>query len=134
MHGLLADKYQTATDVPDGMARSRHFHTDRPLARHGEAGCEQATFHTLAAIREIARTLDRHMADVALAWCAQRPGVSCVIAGASSPAQLRRNVASLDAPLPPEAVRQLDQATEDLKQKLGTNPDMWEGESSSRFH
>jgi aryl-alcohol dehydrogenase-like predicted oxidoreductase len=133
MHGMLADKYQSASDVPDGMSRSRHFHTDRPLARHGEAGCEQQTFDTIAAIRDVAQSLGRHMADVALAWCAQRPGVCCVIAGASSPAQLERNAVSLDTPLPPEVVQQLEQATEALKQTLGPNPDMWEGESSSRF-
>jgi len=44
MHGLLADKYKTAAEVPDGRARSRHFNTDRQLARHGEPGCETETF------------------------------------------------------------------------------------------
>ena len=31
MHGMLADKYKSAADVPDGRARSRHFTTERPL-------------------------------------------------------------------------------------------------------
>ena len=55
MHGILADNYKTAADVPDGRARTRHFSAARPLTRHGEQGCETETFATLDSIREIAR-------------------------------------------------------------------------------
>lgn len=133
MHGMLADKYKTAADVPDGRARSRHFGSQRPLTRHGEAGCEEGTFSALAAISDVCRRLERTMADVALAWCLQQPGVSCVIAGVSSQEQLAQNVYSVDNPLPDDAVSELNKATSALKQALGPNPDMWEGSEKSRF-
>lgn len=133
MHGMLADKYKSADEVPDGRARTRHFHADRALARHGEPGCEEQTFATLDAIRHICRALDRPMADVALAWCAQQPGITSVIAGVSSAEQLQRNVAGLATPLPDEIVVQLNHVTDDLKQTLGPNADMWDGSENSRF-
>jgi len=134
MHGMLADKYKSAADVPDGRARSRHFGSQRPLTRHGEAGCEQETFNALAAIADVCRRLGRAMADVALAWCLQQPGISCVIAGASSQKQVTQNVYSFENPLPEDAVGELNEATAALKRALGPNPDMWEGSEKSRYH
>ncbi len=133
MHGMLADKYKSAADVPDGRARSRHFGSQRPLTRHGEAGCEKETFSALGAIADVCRRLERTMADVALAWCLQQPGISCVIAGVSSQEQLAQNVYSFNNPLPDDAVNELNEATAALKQALGPNPDMWEGSENSRF-
>jgi aryl-alcohol dehydrogenase-like predicted oxidoreductase len=133
MHGLLADKYRTADEVPPGRARTRHFGSHRPLTRHGEPGCERETFAALDAVRGICRELGRTMADVALAWCLQQPGVACVIAGAASGEQVRRNAASLEQPLPDEALRRLADATQALLDALGPNPDLWQSAADSRF-
>jgi aryl-alcohol dehydrogenase-like predicted oxidoreductase len=133
MHGLLSGQYAAADEIPEGRARSRHFRGDRPLVRHGEAGCEAETFSALESLRTIVRDLGRSMADVALAWCFQQPGVECVIAGASSPLQLRQNVAGLEGPLTPDVLRRLNGATQALADALGPNPDMWEGTARSRF-
>jgi aryl-alcohol dehydrogenase-like predicted oxidoreductase len=133
MHGLLADKYRTADEVPPGRARTRHFGSHRPLTRHGEPGCERETFAALDAVRGICRELGRTMADVALAWCLQQPGVACVIAGAASGEQVRRNAASLEQPLPDEALRRLTDATQALLDALGPNPDLWQNAANSRF-
>lgn len=133
MHGMLADKYRTAAEVPDGRARSRHFTTERPLARHGEPGCETETFAALDRIRELAVELNRPMSDLALAWIAQQNGITSVIAGARNAEQLRKNVACLESPLPTDVISQLNAATEKLKAALGTNPDMWDGGENSRY-
>jgi myo-inositol catabolism protein IolS len=133
MHGLLSGKYRSAADVPDGMARSRHFNAERKLARHGEPGCEEETFTAIASIDEICRSLGLPMAEVALNWVAQQPGVTCVIAGARNPEQLTQNVATLDNPLPEDALKQLSEATDALNRALGPNPDMWDGGANSRF-
>ena len=133
MHGLLADNYQSAAEVPDGRARSRHFNTERPLARHGEPGCEQETFAALERIREIAKRLGRAMAEVALSWTIQQPGVVSVIAGARNAEQLQANIHGMDSTLSTEIVAQLNDATDRLKIALGANPDMWDGEPNSRY-
>lgn len=133
LHGLLAGQFDGADAVPDSRARSRHFSSNRPLARHGEAGQEQLTFETIDRVRGIAHELGRPIGEVALGWLDARPGVTGIIAGARNRQQLQRNVEGLQTPLPSDAVEALDQATESLKQALGPNPDMWQGEEGSRF-
>lgn len=133
MHGILADKYQTAADVPDGRARSRHFSSNRKLTRHGESGCEADTYATVDRIRKICSELNREMADVALAWIMQREGIVSVIAGASNPQQSQKNLCAVDSPLSEDAVRELDQATTDLAVALGPNPDMWDAGPNARY-
>lgn len=133
MHGMLADKYRRAADVPDGRARSRHFTTERSLARHGEPGCEDETFAALNRLREIAAELNRPMSDLALSWIAQQQGITSVIAGARNAAQLNENVACLESPLPDDVLSRLNQATDELKEVLGPNPDMWDGGENSRY-
>ncbi len=133
MHGMLADKFQTAADVPDGRARSRHFATGRDKARHGEPGCEAETFAAIDAIRRICQGLNRTMADVSLAWVAAQPGVTSVIAGVKNQQQLEANLSTFDNPLPGDALEELSKVTADLMQTLGPNPDMWQGSGSSRY-
>ena len=133
MHGLLAGRYASADEVPEGRARSRHFRSDRGLARHGEAGCETETFAALEALRSLSRQTGRSMADLALAWCGQQPGVASVIAGASTPSQLAANVTALADPLPAETLHAMSAATSALAAALGTNADMWQGTNASRF-
>lgn len=133
MHGMLADKYQTADEVPDGRARSRHFNTNRSLARHGEEGCEAETFAAIDAIRKICRDIDRPMADVALAWTIAQPGVSAVIAGARNAEQLLGNTTALSNRLDTETIQRLNDATDSLNQTLGPNPDMWQGSETTRY-
>ena len=134
MHGILADKYQTAAEVPDGRARSRHFCSDRELTRHGEPGQEAHTFAALDRIRGVAAGLNRHMADVSLAWALQQPGIVSVIAGASHPDQLTRNLKSLESPLSDESIQALNNATAELMTALGPNPDMWDAGENARYH
>lgn len=134
MHGMLADKYKTAADVPDGRARSRHFTTARPLARHGEPGCEAETFAALDRIRDIAAGAGRTMAEISLAWTLAKPGVVSVIAGARNQDQLQQNVRFIESELAAETITQLDAATDQLKQALGSNPDLWDGGENSRYH
>ncbi|WP_372899565.1 aldo/keto reductase, partial [Stieleria sp.] len=134
MHGMLADKFKSAAEVPDGRARSRHFTTDRPLARHGEPGCESETFAALDRIREIAASVGCSMAELALTWTLSKPGVVSVIAGARNTDQLRQNVDFLERSLSADTVAALDAATDELKAALGSNPDLWDGGDNSRYH
>ena len=133
MHGMLAGKFPTAADVPDGRARSRHFSTNRELARHGEPGCEQATFDAITAIGEIANQSNRSMANVAANWVLQQAAVDCVIVGAASPQQIKANCDAFDAPLSDDELAALNSATDELKSVLGSNPDMWQGSEGSRY-
>jgi myo-inositol catabolism protein IolS len=130
--GLLTGKFTNADEVPEGRARTRHFSHQRPCTRHGEPGCEAETFEAVERVRELCQAVGQPMADVALAWVRQQPGVESVIVGARTPEQVRDNVRALGVRLAPDVVAALDGATAPLKQALGPSVDMWQAESRVR--
>lgn len=131
--GLLTGKYRTPDEVPPGRARTRHFSSTRPLTRHGEPGCEAETFAAIHQIEEVAKQLGVTVVRLALAWLLAQPGVTSVINGMRRPHQARENAAAADLSLPTEVVEQMRRITDPVKEKLGPNPDMWEGSARSRF-
>jgi aryl-alcohol dehydrogenase-like predicted oxidoreductase len=130
--GLLTGAYASPAEVPDGVARTRHFSGDRPHARHGEDGVEDLTFETIDRIRGICADADRPMAEVALAWVLDQTGVGSAIAGSTTPEHVRANATAAGVDLDPEILERLDAATADLKDALGENPDPWQSDSRYR--
>jgi aryl-alcohol dehydrogenase-like predicted oxidoreductase len=131
LHGLLADKFDTLQDMPDGRARTRHFSKNRPGTRHDENGCEQQTFEALQRIRQIAADLSQPVWLVAVAWVLHQPAVAAAIVGARNPQQIRQMAAATALKLDRETLQKLNEATDPVKKALGPNPDMWD--SDSRF-
>lgn len=123
--GLLTGRYGSAAGVPDGLARTRHYSSERALAKHGEAGCEELVFDTLASVESVARELGTTMAALSLAWVGQQPGVATYLVGARSPEELRRNLPALDVRLAEDALMRLDTATAAVKEHIGVNVDPW---------
>jgi len=72
------------------------------------------------------------MAQVVLSWLLSQPGIVSIIVGARNPQQINVNVKAAELKLPPEILEQLTLASEDLKGKLGSNPDMWSSDSRIR--
>jgi myo-inositol catabolism protein IolS len=130
--GLLTGKFSTPDEVPEGRARIRFFSGDRPLARHGEGGCEAETFAAIERIRRICDRIRQPMAQVSLAWLLQQPGVTSVIAGARRPDQIKQTAQAADLELSSDIVGELTAATEEVRRILGPNPDMWQSESRFR--
>jgi aryl-alcohol dehydrogenase-like predicted oxidoreductase len=129
--GLLTGKFSSPDEVPAGRARIRFFSSDRPLARHGEPGCEDKVFAAIEQIRAICGEIGQPMANVALAWLLHQPGVTSAIAGARRPDQIRQTAQAVALALSPEIVSRLAEATEEVKRAIGPNPDMWQ--ATSRF-
>ena len=130
--GLLTGKFRTADEVPEGRARTRHFSKDRPFTRHSEDGREREVFTTIGSIHRICEKLQQPMTRVAVAWVLRQPGVVSVLAGARSPDQINQSVQAVDLELPSHVIDELNEATDDLKLKLGPNPDLWQCESRFR--
>ena len=124
--GLLTGKFASPNDVPDKRARSRLFSAARPLARHGEAGCEQETFAAMAQIEGVAKELGQPMGRLAVAWLLAQPSVTAAVVGARNAAQAIENAAAADLNLPPAVVARLSAITQPLKGTLGSNADPWE--------
>jgi myo-inositol catabolism protein IolS len=132
LHGLLAGKYNSPAEVPDGRGRTRHFSKDRSGTRHAEDGCETQMFVAIDKIRQISAELGQPMSLVAVAWVLRQPGVAAAIVGARQPRQIQEMAAASDLELAPETLKKLNDATEPIKRILGANPDMWMTESRFR--
>ena len=149
LQGILCGKFATADEVPRGRARTRLFANaggagSRPFGRHGEAGHEAALFAALDRIRAIAAGAGESMATLALAWVATRRGVTSVLMGARTPAQVERNLRCLDyvarfAAGNAATLRLMDQltdATEQLRAGVfggAANLDPYESSATSRI-
>jgi aryl-alcohol dehydrogenase-like predicted oxidoreductase len=103
-NGLLTGKYRQGEPLPEGTRlalmdaeRSAHWLSDVTLA-------------TVEKVREIAEDSGYDMLTLAFSWLLSRPEVTCVIAGASTPAQVTANVQAAIT-LPESLVAQLDKAT-----------------------
>lgn len=129
--GLLTGKFASPGQVPEGRAHVRLFSGDRPQARHGDAGCEAEAFAAIQRIRDICDGLGQPMTQVALAWLLHQPGVTSVIVGARRPEQIQNNARAADLALSLETLDRLAAATEEVKDCVGPNPDLWM--SASRF-
>ena len=130
--GLLTGRYETADEVPDGLARTRWYSEDRSQARHGDSGCEETVFRAIEGIREVSATIGTSMASVALAWVRQQRGVTSFLVGARSPAELERNLPSLSLELDVTTTAELERLTHPVMEAIGSNPDMWMSNSRIR--
>ena len=130
--GLLTGRYASADEVPDGLSRTRLYSSERPNAEHSDTGAEEEAFAALDEIRGIAERLGEPMANMSLAWARQQPGVTAMLVGARNPDELKRNLPTVDLVLSKEVIQELNDATEDVKAKIGANGDMWFSESRMR--
>ncbi|HEX7003684.1 MAG TPA: aldo/keto reductase [Trueperaceae bacterium] len=132
MQGLLTGKFPTADDVPEGRARTKLYSKDRPLSKHGQPGLESETFETISRLKELAEEAGYPLAQLAVAWLLRQPAVTSVLVGARTPEQVRQNAPAADVDAPAELFEQMTAITDELKQQVGSDPDMWLAESRFR--
>ncbi|MEM7473806.1 MAG: aldo/keto reductase [Planctomycetota bacterium] len=133
LHGILNGSVESADDVPEGRARTRHFSSQRKQTRHGEKGCEELTFATLKSLKHFANSAGQELSSLALQWILHQPNVSSVIVGARNADQVEANVLACDANLSEDLVAAMSELTDKLKSALGDNPDMWDGSGNGRY-
>ncbi|BBH67628.1 aldo/keto reductase [Actinoplanes sp. OR16] len=100
--GLLSGKYHSTGAA--GAGRLSGADGSGPRISDHELG-------VIAALEKVAAGLGKPMAQVAINWVVNRPGVASAVVGASSAEQLRGNMAALDFDLPADAVSVLDEAS-----------------------
>ena len=106
--GVLTGKYRPGAPVPpesratdpSGSGFVKRFLNDDLLGR-------------VAALEPIAKEADLTMAQLAVAWVLQNPGVSAAIIGATRPEQVRENVKAAGVRLDPEVLRRIDETLGD---------------------
>src|SRR5213076_1569547 len=95
---LLTGKYQRGEPPPDGTR----------MAIPGRAAAlAEAPFDEIEALAEFASARGHTLLELAIAGVAAQPGVSGVIAGATTPAQVRANARAAEWTLDPAELDQL---------------------------
>jgi aryl-alcohol dehydrogenase-like predicted oxidoreductase len=129
LHGILAGKYRRPDDIPEGRGRTRHFSSTRNGVRHGEDGHEELLFALIDEMDRVANEAGLTIREVAMLWVLGQDGVATILAGSRTPAHAAENARVADQSLDPSLVERLTRASDDLKQAMGPNPDMWQSES-----
>lgn len=106
--GLLSGKYRPSQAGQFGEGRLQTMSgTGNPTF----AKFTERNFAIVAELERTARELDRSMAQVALNWVANRPGVATVLVGATRQSQLDDNLRALDFELPAPLLARLEAAS-----------------------
>lgn len=95
--GLLTGKYRPGAPMPEGTRLAK----SRPMAERFLTGANLTRAEELRAIAEAA---GKELTDLAFGWLLRDPVVPSVIAGASTPEQLRRNAEAAAWTVPPDVV------------------------------
>ncbi len=104
--GLLTGKYRRGRPVPAGTRLGGGE------GRPAELVIEEDKLAVTERLASFAEARGHSLLELALSWLAQRPRVASVIAGATSPEQVRANVAATVAwSLTPEEVEEIDELT-----------------------
>ncbi|RSS91983.1 aldo/keto reductase [Streptomyces sp. WAC05292] len=96
-NGLLTGKIRRGAPVPAG---SRLEGRDAYLT--------ERRLDTVEALAALAEKHGRSVLELAIGWLSAQPGCASVIAGATSPEQVRANAAAGAAPLDPELLAEID--------------------------
>jgi aryl-alcohol dehydrogenase-like predicted oxidoreductase len=108
--GWLTGKY-TRDERPTGATRLGDD-PERGVEAYDRRSPQQRTWDVIAAVEGVAGETGATMAQVALAWLADRPRVSSVILGARTLEQLEDNLGAADLHLGPEHTARLDAASD----------------------
>ena len=104
--GLLSGKYRPSQGT--GGEGNGRLDAMRDSANPVFHKFTERNWAIVAELERVSQEVGRSMAQVALNWVANRPGVGSVIAGATRPSQLADNLQALDFVLPDELRARLD--------------------------
>ncbi len=107
--GWLTGKYARDT-APSGATRLGE-NPDRGMEAYAKRNAEERTWQVVDAVRKVADGRGVSMAQVALAWLADRPAVTSVILGARTVEQLDDNLGAGDLHLSAEETALLTEAS-----------------------
>ncbi|MEM8503585.1 MAG: aldo/keto reductase [Cyanobacteria bacterium P01_D01_bin.1] len=103
--GLLSGKYKPSEAGTEGSGRLATLaSSDNPAFNK----FTERNWKIVSELEKVAKAMDRSMAQIAVNWVVNRPGVASVLIGATKLYQLEDNLGALDFDLPSELQQQLD--------------------------
>ena len=100
---MLTGKYQFGAPIPEGTRLSQKRYSDRFL--------NDRNFTVVESLKEFCAQRGRSMLELAFGWLLTNPVVGGVIAGASTPEQLRQNVTATGWRLNAAEMAEVDRIT-----------------------
>jgi aryl-alcohol dehydrogenase-like predicted oxidoreductase len=132
--GLLSGKFRTIDDVPPGRRETRFYSSKWKQGRHGGAGFEQEIFEFLPRLQALADASGFSMLAISLGFLKTRKGMGSVLLGARDENQLRQNLEAFETQVPEEVIAKATALSDELKPKMGSNPDLWEDADGGRMY
>ena len=106
--GLLSGKYRPSEEGGKGEGRLEAM---KDSNNPGFQKFTEKNWKIVAELETVAQEIDRSMAQVAVNWAANQPGIASVIIGATKPHQLQDNLQALDFTIPDELLMRLDRVS-----------------------
>ncbi|MEM9925589.1 MAG: aldo/keto reductase, partial [Cyanobacteria bacterium P01_D01_bin.50] len=103
--GLLSGKYNKHESGFTGEGR---LDTTRGISNPAFEKINDKNWKIVGELETVAKQLGRSMAQVAVNWTVNRPGIASVIVGASKLSQLEDNIKALDFDIPAELANRLE--------------------------
>ncbi len=104
--GWLSGKYQR-NEMPSGASRLGE-EPERGMEAYAPRNAQERTWAVIDAVRQVAERHNASMAQVSLAWLADRPAVTSVLVGARNQTQLADNLGAADLRLAEEDMELLN--------------------------
>ena len=114
--GILAGKFKDLNDIPEDSRKSNQRLTPEVWPQVQEV---------LKALQEVAEKYGRTMAQTAIRWNLDQPGITCAIVGASRPDQVDKNLGALDWKLEQEDWQKLADVSWPLSEGLKPHDTLW---------
>jgi len=99
--GLLTGKFTRDWQFPEGDGRPRDV-----LFRQGNF---ETCLDAVDKLRPIAERLGKTLSQLAIAWVAQRPGITTAVVGARTAQQLQENLGAQNVTIPQEVMDEIDE-------------------------
>jgi aryl-alcohol dehydrogenase (NADP+) len=103
--GFLTGKYEKGKPPLAG----RRFSLAAQGFRYNEKYWTELDFAAVERLRQIAAEHGMGLAQFALAWVLQKPGITAIVCGTTSVEQLEQNLQAVGVTLPPEALAACDE-------------------------
>lgn len=106
--GLLTDRYL------NGIPEDSRVRTDPRFLKESDLTPEK--MEAIKKLNDLAAARGDDLSVLALRWLLDQPGITSILAGASKPEQILKNLKVLDAkPLTEEELKQIDEITKDVR-------------------
>ena len=115
--GLLTGKFTSGSQIPPDDIRSKN--------KLFQKGLFEKCLEVIEYMREVAKRQRKTLAQIALNWVIQQPGITSAIAGAKHPSQLKDNLGAIGWKLASQEIEEISRRGKEISKLLDYTSNMW---------